>query len=96
MMDLSQFSWLAGPLGLALGWMANRKLTAATAAKTAMEAQTTLSDSALKFLDSLKERIDKLEAYIEVLRKENVGLHAEIASLKTELRLRTPITPLPS
>lgn len=58
--------------------LANRRRVKAEASDVAIS-------SVLKYTESLRERVDKLEATIEEYRKENVQLHKEIAALRTEL-----------
>lgn len=61
------------------GWM-NRK-------KTKAEADTTISDAAIKFNDQLTTRIDKLEKLLEDYRRENLDLHRQVARLETEVNI---------
>lgn len=53
-----------------LGFIFNRRGTTATAKTQEAIAETTVSDSALKLIDSLTARISGLEALIDSLRKE--------------------------
>lgn len=73
---------LLGSVGLSTflsGWL-NRKRTKA-------EADTTISDSAIRFNDQLTARIDKLEKLLEDYRRENLDLHKQIARLETEVQI---------
>lgn len=61
------------------GWFGRRFVRA--------EANTTISDTAIKFNEQLTQRIDKLEVALEMMRKENLDLHRQIASLQTEVAI---------
>lgn len=44
-------------------------------------------DFSLQFLQNVTLRVEKLERELETIRKENVELHREVASLRTKLEL---------
>lgn len=53
--------------------------------KLQAEADVLTTDNALKIIDVLQQRVDKLEAAQESMRRENLELHKEVAALRAEL-----------
>lgn len=65
--------------------------------KTQAEADTETTDNALKWANSLTQRIDKLEAMMEILRKENLDLHKEVSALRVKVDFyERGVSPIPT